>query len=113
MGGAGVSKKMQQIPERDWKYMRSVQSKLLETLCSRINSEASRIAADPSLSEHERFLALNNHMQAGKEIVADCFDDWKRSNIGIKMLMLERHALLTGEHVSRLSPETQNWLKAV
>jgi hypothetical protein len=42
--------------------------------------------------------------------VADCFNDWRRSNILDKLLMLRRHQLLTDEHVSRLSAQTQGRL---
>ena len=104
---------MDAIPERDWKYLRRVQGQLLEALCSRINGEASRIVADHSLSQHEKFLQLYTHVIERNAVVADCFDDWKRSNILLKLLLLRKNRLLTDEHISKLSAETQRRLNAV
>ena len=98
---------MNSIPEADWKYLRSVRGELLEDLCERINDEALRVMTDPSLSQHEKFLRLYGHVMRGNAVVADCFDDWRRSNVLLKLLMLREHQLLTDAHVSRLSAETQ------
>jgi hypothetical protein len=102
---------MDRIPETDWKYLRSIKAELIEVLCARINGEATRIATDTSLSQHERFLRLDRHLGNGNEIVAECFDDWRRSNMLINILVLRKHHLLTNEHVGRLSPEARESLE--
>jgi hypothetical protein len=102
---------MRGIPERDWKYLSSVKGQLLEALCERINDEARRIAADQASSQHERFLRLHSHFIGGDGVVADCFDDWRRSNILDKLFALRKHQLLTEAHLSRLSAETQDMLR--
>ena len=99
---------MREIPERDWKYLRGVKGELLEALCHRINDGARHIVADQASGQHERFLRLYGHLMEGNEVVADCFDDWRRSNILDKLLALRWHRLLTDEHLSRLSAETQD-----
>ena len=104
---------MDAIPERDWKYLRGIQGQLLEALCARINGEASRIMADHSLNQHEKFLQLYAHVIGQNRVVADCFDDWRRSNIFLKLLLLRKHRLLMGEHISKLSAETQRRLNTV
>ena len=98
---------MNGVPETDWKYLRSVKGELLEALCKRINDEALRIITDPSFSQHDKFLHLFNHLGEKNEVIANCFDDWRRSNILSKLLLLREQQLLTDEHVSRLSAETQ------
>jgi hypothetical protein len=102
---------MRSIPERDWKYLSSVKGDLLEALCGRINDEARRIAADPAPSQHESFLRLYGHLTEGNEVVAECFDDWRRSNILEKLFYLCRHRILTEEHLARLSAETREALR--
>jgi hypothetical protein len=102
---------MRGIPERDWKYLNSVKGDLLETLSERINAEARRIIIDQASSQHERFLRLYGHLIDANEVVSDCFDDWRRSNILDKLLSLRRHRLLTDEHLARLSAQTQVLLK--
>ena len=102
---------MRSIPERDWKYLSSVKGELLEALCGRINDEARRIAGDQASGQHERFLRLHGHLIEENEAVAECFDDWRRSNIMDKLFALRRYQLLTEEHFSRLSAKTQEMLK--
>ena len=104
---------MDAIPERDWQYLRRVQGQLLEALCDRINGEASRIMANHYLKEHEKFLQLYAHVVTQNAVVADCFDDWRRSNIFLKLLLLRENRLLTDEHLSKLSAETQRRLNTV
>jgi hypothetical protein len=99
---------MNDIPEHDWKYLKSIQPELLEILCKQINEQASRIVSDSSLSHHDKFLRLFDHVMEMNGIVADCFDDWRRSKILYNLLALRRRQLLTAEHISRLSEETRD-----
>jgi hypothetical protein len=101
---------MREIPERDWKYLAGVKGELLAALCRRINDGARRIASDRSSGEHETFLRLYSYITDQNEAVADCFDDWRRSNALAKLSRLRRHGLLTDEHLSRLSAETRRML---
>ena len=95
------------IPERDWKYLSGIKSELLEALCKRINDEALRMVSDSSLSQHEKFLRLYTHIMQQNEVVAECFDDWRRSNILQKIVALRWRSLLTDEYISQLSAETR------
>ena len=98
---------MNNIPESDWKYLRNLMDELLETLCKRINSEASQILNDPHFSQYEKFLQLFRQVVEKNEVIAKCFDDWRRSNILHKLLALREEQLLTEKHISLLSEETQ------
>jgi hypothetical protein len=98
---------MREIPERDWKYLSGVKGELIKALCRRINEGARRITSDRSSSQHEMFLRLYSYINDQNEVVADCFDDWRRSNILAKLSHLRLHGLLTDEHLSRLSAETR------
>lgn len=99
---------MTNIPESDWKYLSKIKDELIDTLCKRINDEASRIANDPAFSQHEKFLRLFRHVVDSNEIVANCFDDWRRSNIVLKMLCIQRERLLTRKQILQLSEATQD-----
>jgi hypothetical protein len=102
---------MNDIPESDWKYMRTLNAELLETLCKRLNDEALRTITGDALSEHERFLRLFEQVMNNNEIIAKCFDDWRRSNLFLKLLCLRDERLLTDEHLSHLTEETQKRIK--
>ena len=101
------------IPERDWKYMKKVQEGLLATLCEQINAQAIDILKSEGNSERERYGRLYRHVQDSDDIVADCFDDWRRSTLLMKLVALQRYGLLTSDHMQHLSEETQKRLKAL
>ena len=100
------------IPEIDRKYLRSVQSELLSALCERINQKAAKILVAPEMSELDKFKALYQYIVDSDALVAQCFDDWRRSNLRLKVVMLHRNGLLTEEHLAHLSAETKHLLRA-
>ena len=91
------------IPERDWKYLRRIQKEMLSELYLRINREASEILKAKEESEGEKYHNLYRHIEDSDEIIANCFDDWRRSNIGFKLLFLLHHNLLTDDRIKGLS----------
>jgi hypothetical protein len=99
------------FPERDWKYLRTIKDELLADLCSRILAKTNEISASEKGSAHERYLALYRYVRDADKTVAECFNDWSRSNISPMIISLRRHRLLTDEHVRQLSPRTQEWLQ--
>jgi len=100
-------------PERDWKYMRKVKEDLIADLCEQINGQAMDILKSEAKSERERYGLLYRHVQESDDIVANCFDDWRRSTLLMKLVALKRHGLLTSDHIQHLSEETQKRLKAL
>lgn len=99
--------------EKDWKYMRSIEKELLHTLCSRINDKAVEIATKASGNPHERYLELFTHIRESDKIVANCFNDWRRSTLRIRIFSLCAAGLLQDSHVEHLSENAQAWLAAV
>ncbi len=98
---------MSAIPEVDWKYMRGLHDSLLETLCARINARTLELLHDETLSQHERYGEVFGHIRASDRIIADCFDDWGRSNLWMSLLFLSKHSLLTPEHLAGLTEQTR------
>ncbi len=101
------------VPERDWKYMKKVKEHVLATLCEQINGRAIDILKSEANSEHERYGRLYRHVEESDDIVSNCFDDWRRSTLLMKLFALHRHGLLTSDHMQHLSEETQKILKAL
>ena len=99
------------IPERDWRFLRSIEDELLAILCARINQQTAKILTDPQLNERQKYHAVYKHIKESGKIVTDCFDDWKRSDINIKIMFLNRHNLFKPEHLARLSDESKHWLR--
>jgi len=98
------------LPEKDWKYLRSIEPELLSELCRKINQRAADIVRSETESEHEKYLALYKHIKASDKIVADCFNDWRRSNLWFIVPLLLRHGLLKDEHVANLSDAARELL---
>lgn len=92
-----------QVSESDWKYLRERKVDFLSTLCGRINEQSKDILNDQSVSEHEKYLKLYKHIMGSDKIVAECFNDWRRSNIWLKIQFLRHHGILTGEHLNQMS----------
>ena len=100
-------------PEKDWKYIRSIRNDLLEVLCRRINQQSAAILKDSFASEHDKYLALYRHLQESDQIIAECFNALKRSNLMMKLAALQYYRVLAAEHVERLSSETQKRLNSL
>jgi hypothetical protein len=100
-------------PEREWKYMRKIMPDLLNTLADRINQESLAILSEEATSAHERYLKLFRHIHDSDEVVAECFDDWRRSRLLMRLISLRRHGLLTDEHMENLSEQTCDTIKAL
>lgn len=98
------------LPEKDWKYLRSIEADLLSDLCRRVNQRATEILCAEFEAEHAKYLALYNHIEASDRIIAECFNDWRRSNLWSKLPVLRRHKLLTNDHINNLSDASRELL---
>ena len=99
--------------EREWKYMRKIMKDLLSVLCNRINNKSITILKASDDSEHEKYLKLYRHIQQSDRIIGDCFNDWRRSKLFMKLVALNRNGLLTSDHLQQLSEDTRQRLKAI
>lgn len=102
---------MNSFSERDWKYLRSIEAELLETLSRRNNDELRKLLAEEGKSENEKRRAILRLVSKQDKVVAACFDDWRRSTIDLRSVALMSQGLLTDEHLSKLSPAARDWIK--
>lgn len=100
------------IPEKDWKTMRKFHDELLTTLFLRINSKSKMILDDLALSPSEKYRNLYTHIKNSDKIIAECFDDWRRSKMFSQIMALIKHSLLKDSHFEELTEETQNKIKS-
>lgn len=99
------------IPEADWRYLRSIEQGMIEELAKRINDEVRQMLAREDISEHEKRGRVYGIVHDQDRIMAACFDDWRRSKMFERCLALHRHGLLKPHHLEKLTPETQALLK--
>jgi len=67
----------------------------------------------PGTSSHEKYLRRYKYLQKSDRIVADCFNDWRRSTAWTTRHLLRRHELLSDEQFEHLSEETQELICAL
>jgi len=79
----------------------------------RINEKSKDILNAQSASEHEKYLKLYKHIEKSDKIVADCFNDWRRSNIWLKIQFLRHHDLLKDEHLDQMSERVRAMLETL
>ena len=104
---------MLELPERDWKYMRGLKPELLDQLCRQINAQTVQILSDDQASPHESYRKAFDHIHDSDRIIADCFDDWRRSTLRNKLQFLLYHDLLSPEQYAGLTEETREFLDLV
>ena len=99
------------ISESDWKYLRSIHDELLVSLCKRINEKTIGILHSKDKTDHEKYLKAYQHIKKSDDIVAECFNDWRRSTIAQRLIRMHRHRLLTENHLQNLSEKTRELVK--
>ena len=98
---------MHDIPERDWRYLRSIQPEMLEELSGRILDEITSFIAAVGPTKAEKRRKLYDIVHQREKIVAECFDDWRRSRAYERCWALRKYDLLKAEHISQFTPESQ------
>lgn len=104
---------MKSIPERDWKLLRRKRDDLLNRYCQRVNQTAERQLADDHASAHTRYLHVYRHDREADDILATCFDDWRRSTAWMRLLALLKHDILTWADLREFSEETREVMAAL
>jgi hypothetical protein len=104
---------MTDIRESDWQYLKSLKKTLLDRLCNRIldNIQAECAVAKRGPDVHEQYVKVYRLVEKSDKIVADCFDDWRRSQIFFKLLSLIKYRVITDGEIAQLSDETKERIK--
>ena len=102
------------LPESDWKLLRSLHATALERYCARVLDECAVVMRDDKLSAHDRYLRLIRLVRERDDRVAAAFDDMRRStaiqrlaaiiNLGVvNSVDLERFTAATRESATALA----------
>ena len=96
------------LPESDWKTLSRLKPLALERLCKRILQVSGNILDRAQEGEHyQAYLSLYKNIHASDEKVADCFNDWRRSQALNILASWMSERLLTDEEFNTFSPETR------
>ncbi len=101
------------IPERDWKYLRSIRKELLDRLCHRILGEIQEKSSRGRTEQtaHDLYLAVYQLVDRSDREIGDCFDDWRRSTILTRLFSMVGRDLLNEEELGYLNEETREKLR--
>ncbi len=101
------------FPECDWKTLSRLEPVALERLCRRILDEVQQLVAGAAEGEsHRTYLALYRHIKERDRLIAECFNDWRRSRALILLMLWHQHNLITDEEFAAFSPETRAAVEA-
>lgn len=98
---------MRDLPEADWKYMKRLKPELLNELCEQSNAAVIAILQQTTGTPHERYLKAFECIHEYDDIIAECFDDWRRSKLILRISSLVAHQLISDEQLTGLTDETR------
>lgn len=99
---------MQSIAESDWKHLRKLQPVLLDRYCRQILSEVEKTASKHEDAAHTRYLAVYKLIQERDRELGEMFNDMRRSNALISILLLRRNGLFTDDEFAGFGDQTRN-----
>jgi len=95
------------IPEKDWKKLRSLKDSTLNIACERIFGKIKNLTESRGSDSHKYYLKLWKLMKEEDKDISLMFDDLKRSTAIFKLAMWKKNGILSKESFEELSKETQ------
>jgi hypothetical protein len=99
--------------EKDWKYLCSIKNELLENCSRKGNDQIRKILEDDSLSENEKRYQIYKSVKDHDKLMEVCFNNWTRSQIFNKALLLKRNQILENRFYENLSEEKRKGIEAI
>ncbi|MCI0473774.1 MAG: hypothetical protein L0Y76_09345 [Ignavibacteria bacterium] len=104
---------MNDIPERDWKIIRSMKDQKLTIACNRILEKVTTIIKDGTKGSVARYRELWKILRNEDDTIGTMFDDLKRSNAIMKLASWQYHELVSDEEMKTFTAETQKMVTAI
>ncbi|MCP4682434.1 MAG: hypothetical protein GY864_08885 [Desulfobacterales bacterium] len=101
------------IPERDWKKLRSLKDTALNIACERIFHKISQVIESRGAESHKYYLKLWKLMNEEDKEISLMFDDLKRSTAIFKLAMWKKNGILSDEDFEELTEETQKRINII
>jgi hypothetical protein len=104
---------MREIPEADWKKLRSLKTRALNEACSRILDAIAQILNNRDGREHEAYLELWELIQAQDDLIASMFNDFKRSTAIYRLAAWHEQGLVSESDLTLFTEETLAIMKVI
>jgi hypothetical protein len=99
---------LRQIAESDWRLLRQLAPLALERFCQETLDKIAHIAAGRNRTYHQRYLAIYDLIQRRDKMLADAFNNMRRSTAFYQLAHIYSMQLLREEEFSRFSQETRS-----
>jgi hypothetical protein len=87
---------MRKLPESDWKKLTGIKEKALARFCRRVLIQVHSKSTPEHLElAHQTYLELYRFIDENDELLADLFDDWRRSTALTALMGWLSHGLVT------------------
>jgi hypothetical protein len=100
------------IPERDWRLLRSLHRTALERYCSRVLDECAAVACSNG-SAHERYGRLYRLLQDRDDDIAAAFNDLRRSTAVQRLAAMINLGVVTDADLSAFTSSTSEGAMAL
>ena len=101
------------IPEKDWKKLRSLKDSALNVACERIFEKIKILSENRGAESHKYYLKLWKLMRDEDKDISLMFDDLKRSTGIFKLAMWKKNGILSQESFDELTEETQKHIDLI
>ena len=100
------------IKESDWKYLKKLKPILLERACANINKEAQLILENKeNRDQYQVYLAIYKHYEKKDDMIADCFNDYRRSTAKRRILSLVYYGIMSEDELQGFSDDTKEFVE--
>lgn len=104
---------MENLPERDWKKLRSLKNTALNEACERILENILSLIESGKNEGHKTYKELWRILQEEDEKISLMFDDLKRSTAIFKLVMWKENGILSEHDFVKLTEETKNRINSI
>ena len=103
-----------EIKESDWKYLKKLKPVLLERACANINKEAQLILENKeNHDQHQVYLAIYKHYEKKDDMIADCFNDYRRSTAKQRILRLVDYGIMSEDELQGSNDDTKGFVELI
>lgn len=101
------------IPEKDWKKLRSLKDATLNIACERILLKIGTLIEERGADSYKYYLKLWKIIRSEDKEIALMFDDLKRSTAIFKLAMWKNNGLISGDDLREFTEQTQERIRLI
>ena len=104
---------MSDIPEQDWKKIRSLKDKILNAVCADILDEINKEYMNKGNKNHKAYLKTWDIINTKDKDIADMFNDLRRSNAIFKLALWYKKGYLTDNEAKEFTAQTYKTIQSL